>query len=105
MKILKGKFKFWDDNELPHMKINVNILCHQLTLGTNFCGWTWVISILYWNKKKNGRKKLTNIMVDADIKIEWEVIVFSLKNYKMRYNHASLEHYLWEYSWKLFIMS
>lgn len=30
--------------------------CDQLTLGTNFCGWTWVISMPYWNKKKNERK-------------------------------------------------
>lgn len=71
----------------------------QLTLGTNFCGWTWVISMPYWNKKKL-KKKLTNIMVDASINNEWKVTVLSKKNYKMRYNHASLEHHLRGYIWK-----
>lgn len=41
-----------------------------LTLGINFCGWTWIISMLYWNKKKWKKQIQTECSMLTLIKYE-----------------------------------
>lgn len=77
MKILKEKFKFWDDNELQKVKINANIL-HVIDLPLEPISVDELESLACLTEiKKKMKEKLTNIMVDADINNEWKVIVFS----------------------------